>query len=251
MLRVAKVSMILLIGILIFTGCSRTGSTPVVAPTDERGADTPESPVKLITLIDYPEGEGGKDTYLQWFASIAPTLQAPEEVLRIRAYDNVKADMSPHRLVAFEFKSFLDAATYMNRPEIAAIFEDLPNRSPKFKSHTFIQRSVYQKIEAVDAPVIGVVLINYRPGGRDAYLQWAASVGSTLVAQPELQTLSVYENYYGEPPHRLLEGTFASHADADAFNASAEILAIEAELDTQAESWIEYRFELRSDYISQ
>ena len=53
----------------------------------------------LVWLVDYPEG--AKDVYLEWIASIAPTLQAPEEVNRIRSYDNVEA-VSPNRFVEFE-----------------------------------------------------------------------------------------------------------------------------------------------------
>ena len=36
--------------------------------------------------------------------------------------------MSPNLLVEFEFGSFADAPTYLNRPEIAAIFDEMPNR---------------------------------------------------------------------------------------------------------------------------
>ena len=258
MLKFTKVSMVFLISLLVFTSCDRAnrmvGRTPVATPTDEGVSDTPGTPVTVITLLDYPEG--GKDAYLQWVASIAPTLQAPAEVLRIRSYDNVAADVSPHRMVAFEFGSFHDAAMYMGRSEIVAILEDLPNRSTQVTSHTFIQRSSYQKEESHHGehhhyPVKGIVLINYHLGGRDAYLQWAASVGETLVAAPQLKSLATYENYYGEPPHRLVVGEFVSQADADVYNALPEIQAIEAELNTQAASWVEHTFELRSDYINE
>ena len=249
MLRKTKVLMIFLIGFVIFTGCSRIeklmDAPAELTPIDESGSDMAASSVKFVKLIDYPEDEGGKNASLQWMASIAPTLQAPEEVLRIRFYENVEAGISPHWYVAFEFESIFDAATYMDRPEIAAILEDSPNRS----SQTFIQRSAYQKIEADDAPVIGILLITYRLGGRDAYLQWAESVSGTIIASPQLQALATYENYYGEPLHRLVEGAFASQADADAHEVLADIQAIVVELDTRAERWIAYRFELRSDYI--
>ena len=253
MLRFAKVSMILLISLLIFTGCDRAnrmvGSVPIETPT----SDAPEIPVTLITLVDYPEG--GKDVYIQWVASIAPTLQAPEELVRLRSYDNVTADTSPHRMVVFEFGSFFDAATYMNRPEIVAIFEDLPNHSTQITSHTFIQRSSYQRDEPHHDephhyPLKSILLINYHLGGRDAYLEWAASVGATLVAAPQLKSLGTFENYYGEPPHRLVVGEFLSQEEADAYNALPEIQAIEAELNAQAADWIEHRFELRADYVN-
>ena len=69
----------------------------------------------------------------------------PAEVVRIRSYDNEDPEMSPNRLVEWEFNSFLDMATYLNRPEIAAILEDIPNHSSVSTAHTFIQRSDYSK----------------------------------------------------------------------------------------------------------
>ena len=252
MLRFAKVSIVLLISLLIFTSCERatqmTSSVHTEHPTDE----TPEAPITIILLIDYPDGD--KDAYLQWVASIAPTLQAPEEILRIRAYDNVSADMSPHRMEVFEFRSFLDAETYMSRPEIVAIFQDLP--TTKVSSHTFIQQSSYEKDDPHHGehhhyPVKSIVLINYHPDGRDAYLEWAASVGEILITPHELKSLSTHENYYGESPHRLVVGEFASQADLNAYNALPEIQAVEAALDIQAYDWMEITFELRADYVNQ
>ena len=253
MFRFAKVSIILLIGTLILTGCERAnrmiGRTPVATPMDEIVSDTPEIPVKLVMLIDYPEG--GKDAYLQWIASIASTLQAPKEVLRIRSYDNVQAEMSPHRMVEFDFGSFLDAATYLNRPEIVAILEDLPNYSTQVTLHTFIQRSGYRANEETNnSSVKGILLIDYHLGGKDAYLQWAASVAGAISTPPQVKALAVYENYYGQPPHRLVTGEFASQEEADAYDALEEIQAIKAELDNRASSWVEYEFQLRSDYIN-
>ena len=254
MLRFAKRSVILLIGtLLIFISCEKAdrmmGRVPVTPSMDETVSNTPGTPVKLVYLIDFPEG--GKDAYLQQVAVNAPTLQAPKEVLRIRAYENVQADMSPHRMVEFDFGSFLDAATYMNYPEIAAIFEDLPNYSTEVTLHTFIQRSSYNANEETDnSPVKGILLINYHLGGRDAYLQWAASVAETISTPPQLQALAVYENYYGHPPHRLVTGEFASQEEADAYDALEEIQMIKTELDNRASSWVEYEFQLRSDYIN-
>ena len=121
MLRFAKMSVILLIGtLLIFISCEKAdrmmGGAPVTPLMDETVSNTPGIPVKLVYLVNFPES--GKDAYLQWVASNTPTLQAPKEVLRIRAYDNVQAEMSPHRMVEFDFGSFIDAATYLSRPEI-------------------------------------------------------------------------------------------------------------------------------------
>ena len=110
-------------------------------PSDTRMDNTltgmQSNPVKLVLFIDYPEG--GKDAYIEGVASVAETLQAPEELVRIRSYDNQDPEMRPHRLVEFDFKSFLDAATYLNRPEIAAIFAAFPDNASKVATYTFIQ----------------------------------------------------------------------------------------------------------------
>lgn len=254
MLRFTKVSIVLLTSLLIFTSCDRANQMVSDVHTEPPTDETPGTPITSIMLIDYPEG--GKAAYLQWIASIAPTLQAPEEIIRIRAYDNVDPEASPHRMITFEYGSFLEATRYMSRPEIVAILEDLPNHATQVASHIFIQRSAWQQEEAHHGehhhyPLKSIVLINYHLGGRDAYLEWAASVGATLVAAPQLKTLGVYENYYGEPPHRLLIGEFLSEAEADAYNALPEIQAIEAELNTQAANWVEHRFQLRSDYVNE
>ena len=73
--------------------------------------------------------------------------------------------MSPNRLVEFEFNSFLDAATYVSRPEIAAIVDEFPNRASNVRAHTFIQRSDYSKDEEDNWPIKSIYLIDYPPGG--------------------------------------------------------------------------------------
>lgn len=238
MLRVRKVLMIFSLVLLGFTGCSRIDKSTLI---DESGSDLAASTVKFVMLIDTPEGEDGRNAYLQWTDSIGPTLRTPEELLSVYFYENVEAGVSPDWLAAFEFQSVPDAITYMNRREIAAIFEASPARS----THTFIQEAA---TEAHDAPVISILLITYRPGGRDAYLQWAASVRETLIPSPHLRADATYENYYGESPHRLVELAFRSQADADAYEMLAERQVLVAELDTRAESWHRYTFQARSGF---
>ena len=205
-------------------------------------------PMKIVLLIDYPEG--GKDVYLEWVRSVAPTLQAFEEVRRIRSYDNEDPTMSPNRLVEYEFDSFLDMATYLNRPEIAEIMSELPNHASDVSLYTFIQRSDYSKGEEGNWPIKGVLLINYPLGGKQAYLDWVESVSSITVGPPQLKTIASYDNYYGETPHRLVEFEFASQEDAEIYEALEDIMAIEAELDNRTGSWSNHTFELRSDYIN-
>ena len=253
-LKLANSFLIVFITLVAFAGCERAqnmamDSMPSADATmDETMTDMENGPVSLVWLVDYPEG--AKDVYLAWIASIAPTLQAPEEVNRIRSYDNVE-EVSPHRFVEFEFDSFLDAAAYMNRPEIAAVFEDLPNHATEVSAHTFIERSDYAKTEAEDWPIKGIIFVDYPLGGKATYLEWVDSISNALVGPSQLQAVASYDNYYGESPHRLVTLEFATQADVDAYEELEEIMAIEAELDVQAASWVLHTFELRSDYINE
>ncbi len=209
----------------------------------------PEDEVKIVMLIDYPEG--GKDAYIEWVLSIVDTLQAPEEVNRIRSYDNQDQTMSPHRLVEYEFDSFLDAATYLNRPEIAKIMGDLPNYTNNASLNIFIQRSDYAKEAEGNWPVKGVLLIDYPLGGKQAYLDWVESVSSITAGPPQLKKIASYDNYYGESPHRLVEFEYASQEDATAYSELDAIMELEAELDVRTGSWIQHTFILRSDYTKE
>ena len=252
--RLVNLSLVILIAVVALVGCDRAQRTvldvtPADATMDETMTDMEATPVKFILLIDYPEG--GKDAYIAWVTSVVPALQAPEEVIRIRSYDNEDPEMSPNRLVEWEFNSFLDMATYLNRPEIAAILGDIPNHTSVTTAHTFIQRSDYSKGEGGNWEIKGVLLIDYPLGRKQAYLEWVASVSQALVAPPQLKATASYDNYYGESPHRLVELEFASQEDIDAYEELEGIMAIEAELDNQAGSWVLHTFELRSDYINE
>lgn len=253
-LRLGNLFLIILIVLVGLTGCEKAqdvvlGTVPSADATiDETMTDMEKIPVTLVWLVDYPEG--AKDVYLEWIASVAPTLQAPEEVNRIRSYDNVE-ETSPHRFVEFAFDSFVDAMTYMNRPEIAAVFEDLPNHATQVSAHTFIERSDYAKTEADDWPIKGIIFVDYPLGGKQAYLEWVASISSALVEPTQVKAVSSYDNYNGESPHRLVTLEFASEEDIDTYEELEEIKAIEAELDVQAGSWVLHTFELRGDYINE
>ena len=253
-LRLANLFLLILITLAAFAGCGR--ARDMVADTmpsadatmDETMTDMEKVPVSLVWLVDYPEG--AKEAYLEWIASVEPTLQAPAEVNRIRSYDNLE-ETTPHRFVEFEFDSFVDAMAYMNRPEIAAVFEDLPNHATQVSAHTFIERSDYAKTEGDDWPIKGVTFIDYPLGGKAAYLEWVASISSTLVGPPQVKAVSSYDNYNGESPHRLVVLEFASQEDVETYEQLEDIMAIEAELDVRASSWVLHTFELRSDYINE
>ena len=184
------------------------------------------------------------------------TLQSPEEIVRIRSYDNQDPEMSPHRLVEYDFKSFLDAATYLNRPEIAAALADLPNHSTKVITYTFIQDVdyTYAKEEEGDWEIKHVYLIDYFLGGKQAYLEYAEDVSTVLIPPTQLKAIASYDNYYGGSPHRLVEFEFATQEDAAAYEALEEVIqTAEAQLEIQAGNWSQvlHKFELRSDYIKE
>ena len=252
-LRLANLSLITLMVLVALVGCDRQQTTimdvmPADATMDETMTDMAAAPVSLVWLVDYPEG--GKDAYLAWIDSIASTLKAPEEVNRIRSYDNIE-EVSPHRYVEFEFDSFVDAMAYMNRPEIAGVFEDLPNHATKVHAHTFIERSDYSKTGEDDWPIKGIIFVEYPLGGKAEYLEWVASISSALAGPPQLKAVSSYDNYNGATPHRIVTLEFANQEDITAYEELEEIMAIEAELDVQAASWALHTYELRSDYIKE
>lgn len=239
---------VFLIAFIAIAGCT-TVRDVVMDAVDEDESMVDETPVKLVLFVDYPED--GKENYLAWVSSVAATLQAPEEVLRIRSYDNVDPTLSPNRLVEFEFGSYLDSAAYFSRSEIVDIMADLPNYTTVATVYTYIQRSDYEKTDEGNYPIKGVLLINYPLGGKDAYLAWIDSISSTLVGPSQLKAIASYDNYYGESPHRLVNFEFSSQEDADAYEVLEEVMAIEEELDARAASWVSHTFRLRSDYVNE
>ena len=245
---ISKAIILCFVALIAFTGCERVQDM-VMDSMPPEDSMVEAVPVKLVWLIDYPAD--GKDAYIAWVASNAATLQAPEEISRIRSYDNQDQTMSPNRLVEFEFDSFLDAAAYLNRTEIAEIMGDLPNHTTKSTVYTFIQRSDYSKTDEGNWQVKSVLLVNYPLGGKQAYLDWVESVSSITVGPTQLKTIASYDNYYGETPHRLVEFEFANQEEADAYAALEDIMALEAELDTRTAAWTQHIFDLRSDYINE
>ena len=250
---------VILIALIALAGCDRAqkmiiDEVPSDTSMDNTMTDMEANPVRLMWFIDYPEG--GKDVYIEWVASVAGTLQAPEEIVRIRSYDNQDPEMSPHQLVEFDFNNFLDAATYLKRPEIAAIFADLPNHANQATTYTFILDVdyTYAKEEEDDWQIKHVYLIDYFLGGKQAYLEWAQETSTVLIPPTQLKAIASYDNYYGESPHRLVEFKFATQEDATAYHALEEVIqTAEAQPERQAGNWSQvlHRFELRSDYINE
>lgn len=223
-------------------------TSPIDAEMDDNIPDIETAAVKLLWLINYPLG--GKDAYISWVESIAPTLQAPAELNRLASYDNFSGE-NPHRLVEFEFGSIEDASTYVNRPDIAAIFEALPDHTSEGSTHLYIQRSDYSKNQEATRQAKLVYLIDYPLGGKAEYLEWVASVVPALQAPAEVKRIASYDNYYGISPHRLVEFEFDSIEDANSYQEQEEVKTINAELPIRTGAVREFKFELRSDYINE
>ena len=257
-LKCANLFFVIFIALVALGGCDRAQKVIIdEVPSDTR-MDTPptdvkSAPVKLISLIDYREG--GKEDYIAWVASVAPTLQTPEEVIRIRSYDNIEPDMRPNRLVEVEFGSFTDATTYLNRPEIAAIRDETLNRASKVIRHTLIQDvdSTFAKEEG-DWQIKYVYLIEYGPGEKQAYFESLKDIPEEAFLPRQLKAVASYDNYYDESPHRLVAFEFATQEDADAYYALEEVVQADtAQLEIGAGKWsrVLHKFELRSDYINE
>lgn len=244
-------ALIVFLIIVAAVGCERA---QVPLPTiDAPMTDIESAPVKLISFIDYPEDQAA---YIAWVASVVPILQAPEEVIRIRSYDNIDPDMHPNRLVEFEFGSFTDATAYLDRPEIAAVFDETPNRASNVIRHTFIEDADYTYVrEEGDWQFKFVYFIDYVPAGRQTYLDWTQGVATVLLTPTHLKAATSYDNSHDASPHRLVEFEFASQEDAAAYYALDEVMQVAAEtqLQIQAGNWrqVMHTFVLRSDYINE
>ena len=98
--------------------------------------------IKYVFAIDYPLGK--KEEYLKWVKSVAPSLQAPDEVKRVASYDNYFSE-SPHRLVEFEFDDIVAAAKYFEREEIKKVLEDLVSKGANVRVNALTLRGDYTK----------------------------------------------------------------------------------------------------------
>ena len=262
-LKLGSMFIVALIGLVALVGCE-AGRDVVIPPTDAGMEDVTMPPtdtdmdgeapdmetasVKLVWLVNYPVG--GKDAYIAWIASVAPTLLAPEELKRLASYDNARGE-TPHRLVEFEFDSYVDAATYLSRPDVAAVFEALPDHSSEVSTHVFVQRSDYSKSEDSTQQVKLVYLVDYPLGGKAAYLEYIASVAPSLQAPEEVKRIASYDNLHGATPHRFVEFEFDSIQEANTYIEREEIHAVTIELPNRASRATQLMFELRSDYVNE
>ena len=263
--KLGSMLLVSLIGLVVLAGCDvatdlvmdTTSSTDagmddamgMTPPMDTEMADMESNPVKLVWLVNYPVG--GKDAYIAWIASVAPALLAPEELKRLASYDSVRGE-NPHRLVEFEFDNYVDAATYLSRPDVAAVFEALPDHSSEVSTHVFVKRSAdYSKDENPGRTVKLVFLVDYPLGGKDAYLEWIASVAPSLQAPEEVKRIASYDNLHGASPHRFVEFEFDTVEEANTYLEREEVDAVSTELPNRTSRSDQLLFELRSDYVNE
>ncbi len=228
------------------TDTEMDNETDTMPPMDDVPSEMEGVPVKLVWLIDYPVG--GKADYLAWIASVAPTLLAPEELNRVASYDNVRGE-NPHRLVEFEFDSFVDAAKYLSRTDVADVLNSLPDHSSEASTHVFAKRSAeYTKDENPTRTVKLVYLVDYPLGGKAAYLEWIASVAPSLQAPEEVKRIASYDNLHGASPHRFVEFEFDSIEEANTYMGQEAAKAVSAELPNRASRVTQLLFAQRPDY---
>ena len=83
--------------------------------------------IKYVYMIDYPLGQ--KRAYQEWVRQVADTLQAPDELKRLAAYDNYFS-ATPQRIIEFTFDTLTEAAAYFERKEIGRVLQgELPAQS--------------------------------------------------------------------------------------------------------------------------
>jgi hypothetical protein len=138
-----KLAYALLGGLIVFV--LQLSANMIGGNAAEQGAKQPATAlakVKYLFLVDYPLGKKGE--YLDWVKSNSTTLQAPEEVKRIRSYDNYFGS-SPNRLIEMEFENMVAATKYFEYEKIRKIFEDWPIHGVNASVQVLALRGDYNK----------------------------------------------------------------------------------------------------------
>ena len=216
--------------------------TPAAA---QRGA------YKYIYSVDYPVGE--KEAYLEWVRSVAPDLQANEEVNRILSYDNYFGS-SPQRVIEFEFESMEAAARYFELPAVNPVLEEVVNRAVNGNIDVYKLRGDYTKGNE-DAmahyPLKYVFTVNYPVGKKTSYLEWVGSISDYLQVSEAVERIASYDNYFGASPHRLIEFEFETMSDATSYFSDPTIADILADIVIHGIDSDMKVLTLRSDYIKE
>jgi hypothetical protein len=91
--------------------------------------------------------------------------------------------------------------------------------------------------------------IDYPLGEKRKYLEWVRSIADTLQAPGELKRLASYDNAFSASPHRVIEFTFDSMADAGKYFDRKEMVRIfQGELPAHGENIHIKVLTLRGDY---
>lgn len=178
-----------------------------------------EGGIKYVYTVDYPHGQ--KDAYLEWVASMAETIQAPDEIRRVASYDNYYAS-SPHRIIEFEFDDMAAAASYFERPEIQRLFDELVNRGINVGVMVLQRRGDYRP-GAESGAVKFVHTVDYPLGQKESYIRWVASIADALQQASGVKQVTSFDNYFGAQPHRIIEYEFDDMVTAARYFEQPEI----------------------------
>ncbi len=179
--------------------------------------------IKYVYTINY--AMEGKAEFLNWVKTIVTTLQEPKELLSIASYDNY-FNISPARVVEFEFASNIDAAKYFDLPEIKKVVEQTINHGITLQTIVLNKRGDYNPGEIKRRKIKYVHFLDYGVGNKAKYLNYVKSIVSTLQKPEEIKRITSYDNYFNSSPNRVIEFEFDSMEDAIKYFEMPEIKSI-------------------------
>lgn len=218
---------------VVFTGCQRVQKVLI-----QENAIDQSDPVKVVWIINDQGQEKDIDNFL-WSLCVN-LLKQSQELVRVRYFTSENPGTHSDLLIMFEFDNFSDASKYMNRSQIL----ELMNSENGFDSSvfTFIERSAYSEdIEQIH-PVIGVLFLDYLPGGRQSYIDWVSPMQPNIFARPYLKSIHTYENYYNSSPNRFIQLGFSNSDDVEIFLKDSK--SFFQDLDVRTSNWKFYTFKV-------
>lgn len=223
--------------------------TDITQPDDNTIDITEPVLTKLVVYMDSSHLDPTGEVYYKWLAIIADTLQEPEELIRIRAYDNVNPTESPKYLLEFEFNSRMDLETYLNREQIIATLFDLSKFTQTLFTVVIYPLTKDQKIIQPEYTIKRVISGSYDVSEEDDYREWVESVTPTLTATPELKSFAFYD--YANPISSnidiVIEMYFENQADLETYEALPQAKVFLNDLGEHSSSYTQGLFILNSD----
>lgn len=201
--------------------------------------------VKYVYTLDYAVGK--KAAYLEWVKTVVSTLQTPKEVISIVSYENY-LNVSPQRVIEYEFANAIDAANYFANPDIRKVVEEAANRGINRKIEVRQTRGDYTAEKIKRGKIKYVFSLDYTPGGKAEYVNWVKSIADKIQAPKELLRVTSYDSYFSVSPTRVIEFEFESMEDAVKYFEMPEIKNI---VETSVDMSLNYKISilrLRSDY---